>query len=174
MSMTFGADAATGARPASAAQIRPSFRDVLDDLLSDHEETAVPGLDGLDRLLKAVAAPARREGPPAPQAASAQPALKTERPAPRLAVLPASAPQAPRAPRRKTTQYLLEDIFARLEQAREVLEGFSAGGSRRISKSGIVNAALSLTLAELETRGEHSRLARTVLRGTKPGPTGKE
>lgn len=164
MTMIFGADA--GLRPGAAAHARPEFRDILDDLLSDHADTATPGIEGLDRLLASVIAPPRRETPlpmerPAPAA----------RPAPRLSVVAPAAQPAPRKPRRKTTQYLVEDIFARLEMARDSL---GAASGRRISKSGIVNAALGLALSELESRGEHSRLARTMLRGAKTDSSGKE
>jgi hypothetical protein len=132
--------------------------DILDLLLSapPAAEAAVPS--ELDRLIRRAVA---------------------QRPATRLAP-PPPAPDAPRAglarkgPKTqgkiKTTQYLTPDTRDRLSRVRDSLtEAAHAQGGRRrgrVSKSRIVETALRQALADFETRGPASRLARALKTAT--------
>lgn len=76
------------------------------------------------------------------------------------------APQAKKVPmarkaKRKTTHYLREGIFVELDQAKKKIQGQSPEKQRsRVTKSRIVNLALSLVLRDFKKRGERSVLVR--------------
>jgi hypothetical protein len=78
----------------------------------------------------------------------------------------ASAPAVKEAPgeKAKATYYLAADVLDELEEAWITLRRLAPQEVRgSVSKSLIVEAALRLSLAELEKAGEKSKLARKVL-----------
>jgi hypothetical protein len=78
----------------------------------------------------------------------------------------ASAPAVKEAPgeKAKATYYLAADVLDELEEAWITLRRLAPQEARgSVSKSLIVEAALRLSLAELEKAGEKSKLARKVL-----------
>ncbi|WP_300154286.1 hypothetical protein [Solidesulfovibrio sp.] len=130
-------------------------------------------VDILEALLSAPPAesPAASEAFPDPSCLAR---LLRPAPAPRPAkprLVPASAAPAPppaaraRA-KRKATHYFEETVAARLDAARDALTGRGPG---RVTKSGIVEAALALALDAYEAEGQDSplcrRLGRTAVAG---------
>lgn len=140
--------------------------DILDALLSapaaPESGDAFPGLESLERLIRRVAMP--------PAAKKSEPAAPRPKATPTpLAVVPRSAPK------RKVTHYIEEVTRARLDRARDALAALTApiiGDAEprskkvRITKSGLVEAALALALDGFEAAGPQSPLARR-LRTTK-------
>lgn len=118
---------------------------------------AFPNQAALARLVRRIPGPAltrKPEPPRAPRPAMAAPAVPA---APRAAV--------PRA-KRKATHYLSEDAAARLDAAQARLRGVEKG---RVTKSGLVEAALELALDAFEAEGEKSPLCRRLGRTPSAG-----
>lgn len=66
--------------------------------------------------------------------------------------------------KRKTTHYLRTRIFDELDQAKKKIREQNAGKNlSRVTKSGIVNLALSLVLREFKEKGGKSLLVRRLL-----------
>lgn len=155
----------------------PAAVDILDALLSPADptppaaagpEAAFLNLPSLDRLIRQAAAPPDRkktvQAPPGPKAPAA---------------LRDVAPR--KTPKRKVTHYVEEATRDRLDRARDALAALAAGPADpdagrpkvRITKSGLVEAALSLALDGFEASGPDSPLARHLrtTRGFAPAPS---
>ncbi len=66
--------------------------------------------------------------------------------------------------KRKTTHYLSEEIFENLDSVQKKIRSIVPEKLRsKVSKSQIVNQALTLILKEFEARGENSRLVRNII-----------
>ena len=66
--------------------------------------------------------------------------------------------------KRKTTYYLSEEIFANLERIQGDLRAIVPEETRtRISKSQIVNQALTMILQDFKAKGDESRLVRNIM-----------
>ena len=121
---------------------------------------AFPNQAALARLVRRIPgpAPARNTEPP-----------RARRPAMAAMAAPA-VPAAPRAaaPRakRKATHYLSQAAAARLDAAQARLR---AAGQGRVTKSGLVEAALELALDAFEAVGERSLLCRRLGRTPSAG-----
>ncbi|MYL81546.1 hypothetical protein GTA51_00130 [Desulfovibrio aerotolerans] len=135
----------------------PAAVDIMDALLRATDETPYPGHEGLERLIRraAVPGPAPKAAPvPTPEAAAIRPIL---RPVP---------PKAKRPSKRKATHYIEVGAAIRLDAARDALAEMardSAPTARRISKSAILEAALTLACDAFEATGPQSPLARRLL-----------
>ncbi|WP_428565410.1 MAG: hypothetical protein ACP59X_04270 [Solidesulfovibrio sp. DCME] len=146
-----------------ATDTKAAAVDILADLLcapppkapSDRDPEAFPHQRALARLVRRLAepqaSPPRRESQPA-------------KPEPLAAVPPAAAKR--KAAKRKATHYVAPATALRLDQAKAAL---SAAAQGRVSKSAIVEAALTLALDGLEAAGGHSPLARRL---ASPGDAG--
>ncbi len=152
----------------------PAAVDILDALLSPADptppaaagpEAAFLNLPSLDRLIRQAAAPPDRK--------------KTVQAAPRSKAPTALRDVAPRkTPKRKVTHYVEEATRDRLDRARDALAAGPADPDAgrpkvRITKSGLVEAALSLALDGFEASGPDSPLARHLrtTRGFAPAPS---
>lgn len=92
--------------------------------------------------------------------------VPARKPEPHRARRPAmAAPAAPRA-KRKATHYLSQDAAARLNAAQARLRAAEMG---RVTKSGLVEAALELALDAFEADGEKSPLCRRLGRTPSAG-----
>lgn len=145
--------------------------DILEALLcapppqAPNDVEAFPNQRALARLV-------RRVAPPAPPAASPVSLPAMPRPAARPLRFEAAVP-APTGPKRtsgkrKTTQYFAETTAARLDAAKTTLAGTA---KTRVTKSGIVEAALALALDAFESGGEKSPLAKRLTGSGKAGRT---
>lgn len=118
---------------------------------------AFPNQAALARLVRRIPGPAPARNPEPSRA-------------PRPAMAAMAVPAAPRAaaPRakRKATHYLSEDAAARLDAAQERLRAAEKG---RVTKSGLVEAALELALDAFEADGEQSPLCRRLGRTPSAG-----
>lgn len=148
----------------------PAAVDILDALLSPADptppaaagpEAAFLNLPSLDRLIRRAAAPPDRkktvQAPPRPKAPTA---------------LRDVAPR--KTPKRKVTHYVEEATRDRLDRTKDALAALAAGQTGgRITKSGLVEAALSLALDEFEASGPDSPLAKHLrtTRGFAPAPS---
>ena len=115
---------------------------------------AFPNQAALARLVRRIPgpAPARKPEP-----------TRARRPTPAAPAVPRAA--APRA-KRKATHYLSEDAAARLDAAQARLRAAEKG---RVTKSGLVEAALELALDAFEAEGEQSPLCRRLGRTPSAG-----
>ena len=145
----------------------PAAVDIMDALLRATDETPYPGHEALERLIRRAAAPNR------PVKAAPKPVLAPETaPAQILRPVP---PKAKRPAKRKTTHYIDLRAAARLDATRDALgalaaqAGDAARTGRRISKSAILEAALTLACDAFETDGPDSLLARRLL--SRVGPS---
>ena len=65
--------------------------------------------------------------------------------------------------KKKTTHYLTNDVFENLERVRNEIQSIVPESKQAgVSKSQIVNQALSLILKEFDDEGENSRLVRNI------------
>lgn len=124
---------------------------------------AFPNQRALARLVRRVAPPASPVSSPVSPPAKPRPAA---RPLRFEAVAPAPTGPKRRSGKRKTTQYFAETTAARLDAAKASLAGTAKG---RVTKSGIVEAALALALDAFESGGEKSPLAKRLTRSGKAG-----
>ena len=145
------------------ADAKAATVDILEALLATPPAAPTSGAEAfpnpaaLARLVRRIPgpAPARNTEPPrARRPAMAAPAVPA---APRAA--------APRA-KRKATHYLSEDAAARLDAAQARLRAAEKG---RVTKSGLVEAALELALDAFEAEGEQSPLCRRLGRTPSAG-----
>lgn len=66
--------------------------------------------------------------------------------------------------KRKTTHYLSEEIFENLASVQKEIRSMLPENLRaKVSKSEIVNQALTLILKEFEAKGENSKLVRNII-----------
>ena len=121
---------------------------------------AFPNQAALARLVRRIPGPAPARNPEPPRA-------------PRPAMAAMAAPAVPAAPhaaapraKRKATHYLSEDAAARLDAAQARLRAAEKG---RVTKSGLVEAALELALDAFEAEGEQSPLCRRLGRTPSAG-----
>lgn len=142
------------------ADAKAATVDILEALLtttpaapSDGAE-AFPNQAALARLVRRIPGPAPAQKPEPPRAPCPAPATPA---APRAA--------APRA-KRKATHYLSQAAAARLDAAQAHLR---AAGQGRVTKSGLVEAALELALDAFEAVGERSPLCRRLGRTPSAG-----
>jgi hypothetical protein len=146
--------------PTMGTDAKAATVDILEALLSGPPaeppaaSEAFPDPSPLARLLRRVPGPA-----PVPRPARS-------RTAPLAAIAPAVPPAAKPRAKRKATHYFEETVAARLDATRDALAGSRPG---RVTKSGIVEAALALALDAYEAEGEDSplcrRLGRTAVAG---------
>jgi hypothetical protein len=115
---------------------------------------AFPNQAALARLVRRIPGPAPARKPEPPRA---------PRPAPAAQAAPRAA--APRA-KRKATHYLSQDAAVRLDAAQARLRAAEMG---RVTKSGLVEAALELALDAFEADGEKSPLCRRLGRTPSAG-----
>ena len=140
----------------------PAAVDIMDALLRAADETPYPGHEALERLIRRAVAPS-----PAPKAAP--PPLPTSETAPIRPILRPVPPKAKRPSKRKATHYIEVEAAVRLDAARTALVEMAAASGdapragRRISKSAILEAALTLACDAFETAGPQSPLARRLL-----------
>lgn len=67
--------------------------------------------------------------------------------------------------RRKTTHYLSEEVFANLGEARgDIREVLPEASKSKVSKSRIIESAISVVLQEFEAKGKESALIRELLK----------
>ena len=135
----------------------PAAVDIMDALLRATNETPYPGQEALERLIRRAAVPG-----PAPTAAPAP----TPETAPTRPILRPVPPKAKRPAKRKATHYIEVEAAVRLEAARAALAEMArdnAPTGRRISKSAILEAALTLACDAFEATGSQSPLARRLL-----------
>jgi len=130
--------------------------DILEALLATPPAgaEAFPNQAALARLVRRIPGPAPARKPEPPRA---------RRPTPAAPAVPRAA--APRA-KRKATHYLSEDAAARLDAAQARLRAAEKG---RVTKSGLVEAALELALDAFEAEGEQSPLCRRLGRTPSAG-----
>ncbi len=135
--------------------------DILEALLcapppkAPNDTEAFPHQRALARLVRRLA-----DAPPSPPRREARPA----RPQPPAAVPPAPAKRT--TAKRKATHYVAPATALRLDQAKAAL---SASAASRVTKSAIVEAALTLALDGLEAGGPASPLARCLARSGQGG-----
>ncbi|EHJ47432.1 hypothetical protein DFW101_1424 [Solidesulfovibrio carbinoliphilus subsp. oakridgensis] len=160
--------------------------DILDALLSGPAAPAAgsasdpgeafPGLHSLERLIRRAASPPppRKAATPAPRPQAAPFAAPAPSPgeAPAVPLGAVSAPPAvatlaaTRPARRKVTHAITETTCHRLDRARDALEAAARsaapgpGKKPRVTKAGLVEAALALALDGFEATGRASPLAR--------------
>ena len=122
---------------------------------------AFPNQAALARLVRRIPGPAPARKPEPPRA---------RRPAMAAMAMPEAVPAAPRVAaartKRKATHYLSEDAAARLDAAQARLRAAEKG---RVTKSGLVEAALELALDAFEAEGERSPLCRRLGRTPSAG-----
>lgn len=74
------------------------------------------------------------------------------------------------APKKKTTHYLSEEIFADLDEAKEKINTLMQEQQKtRVSKSRIVNQALKMILKDFAEKGEKSTLIQEILKNARKG-----
>jgi hypothetical protein len=175
--------------------------DILDALLSGPASLAVaaaaspgpapgeafPGLDSLERLIRRAASPPppRKAATPAlrPRSESFTSPAAPPKDAPATPLRAVSAPPAVssmpagRPAKRKVTHAIAEATCRRLDRARDALEAAARsaapgpGKRPRITKAGLVEAALVLALDGFEAAGPASPLARRLApAATEPSP----
>ena len=143
--------------------VPPAAVDIMDDLLRASDDAPYPGQQALERLIRRAAAP------PATPPAGAKPAPA----GPSLRPVPA---RVQKVPKRKATHYFTAQAVIRLDAARNALAALAAqtktapGQARRVSKSAVLEAALTLACDAFETAGPDSPLARRLLPGLAPNP----
>ena len=117
----------------------------MDLLLCADDATPYPGQQALERLIRRAAVPS--------------PAGST--------LYPVPAKAKPRQPKRKATHYFEVEAVCRLEAARDALDALARhnapGQARRISKSAVLEAALTLACDAFEAAGSGSPLACRLL-----------
>ncbi|OLN28449.1 hypothetical protein DVDV_1592 [Desulfovibrio sp. DV] len=134
----------------------PAATDIMDLLLCADDTTPYPGQQALEQLI-------RRAAAPVPAKAARSPALSPAGPT----LLPLPAKAKPRQPKRKATHYFEAEAVGRLESARTALNALARpnlpGRARRISKSAVLEAALTLACDAFEAAGPDSPLACRLL-----------
>uniref|UniRef100_I2Q4P4 Uncharacterized protein n=1 Tax=Desulfovibrio sp. U5L TaxID=596152 RepID=I2Q4P4_9BACT len=141
-------------------------------------EEAFPGLHSLERLIRRAAGPPppKKAATPAPRPQAAPLAAPATSPgdAPAVPLRAVSAPPAVatlaavRPARRKVTHAIAETTCHRLDRARDALEAATRsaapgpGKKPRVTKAGLVEAALALALDGFEATGPASPLARRL------------
>ena len=66
--------------------------------------------------------------------------------------------------KKKTTYYISKEVFENLDSVQKEIQSIVPENLRsKVSKSQIVNQALTLILKEFEARGENSRLVRNII-----------
>jgi hypothetical protein len=144
--------------------VPPAAVDIMDDLLRASDDAPYPGQQALERLIRRAAAPRPATPPAVAKPAPAGPGLRP---------VPA---KAKKVPKRKATHYFAADAVTRLGDARDALAALAAqtsaapGQARRVSKSAVLEAALTLACDAFETAGPDSPLARRLLPGLAPNP----
>ncbi|KHK02533.1 hypothetical protein [Desulfovibrio sp. TomC] len=140
----------------------PAATDIMDALLCADDATPYPGQQALERLIRRAAAPLPAKPAPGPESSPAGPTLRP---------VPAKARQ--RQAKRKATHYFAPEAVGRLESARTALDVLARqsapGQTRRVSKSAVLEAALTLACDAFEAAGPGSPLARRLL--SQPAPT---
>ncbi|MHB1185012.1 MAG: hypothetical protein ACYDIB_04450 [Desulfobulbia bacterium] len=121
--------------------------DIMDDLLKGAEEDAAHEASSLAKLIHRTG-----ETPIATAPAESSPDPEHKKP-------------SPGDSKKKSTHYLSEEIFEDLDDAREKInELVHPRLKSRISKSRIVNQALSMILKDFEEKGEKSHLMKEILK----------
>jgi len=116
-------------------------QDVLKAILSDSEDSFVPGLEELEKLIH------RCVKPPEATAVTEKPKAKKKKV----------------SKKRKTTYYLTEEVFENLGDAKEIIRKmFPDIQKSKISKTRIVDSALKMILNEFETKGSKSALVKQI------------
>lgn len=118
--------------------------DILGDILNDSPSGLIRGLDELSKLVYA-----------SPKASPAQ------APVPPLA----GKKRRVSVRRHKTTHYLSEEVFDNLGEAKDdIREVLSQASKSKVSKSRIIESAISVVLQEFEAKGKESALVRELLK----------
>jgi hypothetical protein len=82
--------------------------------------------------------------------------------------LPLEEPEVTSQPRRRTTHYLSEDVYAELGQIKDKISDLFASEHRhRVSRSDVVNQALRIVLEEFEVKGLESPLVGKIIGAVK-------
>lgn len=116
-------------------------QDVLKAILIDSEESFIPGLEELEKLIHRCVKP--------PEATVMKEKPKTKK------------KEGPK--KRKTTYYLTEEVFSNLGDAKEMIRKmFPDIKKSKISKTRIVDSALKMILNEFETKGSKSSLVKQI------------
>ena len=132
-------------------------RDLLSELLSGKDAEGIVGkkeLIALDKILESASSPAA-------VVALSSPAEKT------VKKTPVATPKKQGMTKKKTTFYLSQEIIDKLNKAVKKLRAGKKGKHlSEISRSQIVDQALSLILEEFATQGKKSRLMRIIMQET--------
>ncbi|MBU1405439.1 MAG: hypothetical protein KKA71_08370 [Proteobacteria bacterium] len=121
--------------------------DIMDDLLKGGEEDTTHEASSLAKLIHRTG-----ETPIATAPAESSPGKEHKKP-------------SPGDSKKKSTHHLSEEIFEDLDDAREKInELVQPRLKSRISKSRIVNQALTMILKDFEEKGEKSHLMKEILK----------
>lgn len=120
-------------------------KDLLDEILGKAADETIAELDGLEGIIYR----AYRKD---------QPQLEQQLPPQRKS----------RQPKRRTTHYLSEDVYAELGFVKDkIAELFLDDHRHKISRSDVVNQALRIVLEEFDAKGLESPLVGKVIRAVK-------
>ena len=129
-------------------------KDILDELLSNSQVHGYVRQQELDELLEVIHNPFFNDTSLYDYSINLEPDKKE----------PGKKKKRSRKPKRKTTHYLTENTFKDLGRAKmDIRKHVPEQYRSQISKTKIVNQALSMILQEFQLKGKNSKILQTIL-----------